>query len=318
MSVFGRFCCLGGFSVMVKCLNNFSHGTDYPCRIQPDCDGEMQSIELPDNLVQYVARDLLRRAAIITAPMAQVREISAAPLPLSELRAQYGKTPLEQWRMVHHARADKFASSVWRKLNPFAVHDVPQEVAWTDWPTPLKNTARASMVLAPLVLDGLADGSTDDVLTRLAELPQWFAPDGVLLFATLGAGAWPELVNRDEAWLAFVQHLPTIMDMGRRLQDLRFGLPVLDVETVRLGYTDADTLWQDMRGFSPRLRALSADEQARWRARLDDAFADGLRELSLEVIYGQVWQPMATPADNGVRTVSLESLTASLNPRQPS
>ena len=286
--------------------------------IQPDCDGDMQSIELPDNLVQYVARDLLRRATIITAPMARVREISAAPLPLNELRAQYGKTPIEQWRMVNHVRANQ--PSLWRKLNLFALNDAPQEVVWADGATQLKKMPPASMVLAPLVLDGLASGLTDDgaagdVLTRLAELPQWFAPDGVLLFATLGAGAWPELVNRDEAWLTFVQHLPTIMDMGRRLQDLRFGLPVLDVETVRLGYADADTLWQDMCGISPRLRALPADEQAPWRVRLAAAFASGLRELSLEVIYGQVWQPTVASEDNGVRVVSLESLTASLNKR---
>ncbi len=265
--------------------------------------------QLPDTLVQYVARDLLRRASIVTAPMAQVREISAAPLPLSELRAQYGKTPIEQWRMVNHGRANK--PSPWRKLNPFAANDAPQEVAWAEWSTQIKSARPAPMVLAPLVLDGL----TDDVLNQLAELSQWFAADGVLLFATLGAGAWPELVNRDEAWLAFVQHLPTIMDMGRQLQDLRFGLPVLDVETVRLGYTDADTLWQDMCNTSPRLRALTADEQAYWRAQMESAFADGLRELSLEVIYGQVWQPTAALPDNGIRTVSLESLTASLKNR---
>ena len=289
--------------------------------IQPDCDGDMQSIELPDNLVQYVARDLLRRATIITAPMARVREISAAPLPLNELRAQYGKTPIEQWRMVNHVRANQ--PSLWRKLNLFALNDAPQEVVWADGATQLKKMPPASMVLAPLVLDGLASGLTDDgaagdVLTRLAELPQWFAPDGVLLFATLGAGAWPELVNRDEAWLTFVQHLPTIMDMGRRLQDLRFGLPVLDVETVRLGYDDAETLWQDVLHFCPSLPTLSDAERSHWRVQTQTAFDEGVRQLSIEIIYGQVWQPTVTAkelADDGVRTVSLESLTASLNKR---
>lgn len=273
----------------------------------------MNVTKLPDNLVQYVARDLLRRASIITAPMARVREISASPLPLSELRAQYATTPIEQWQMVHQPSAIE-KPSLWRKLNPFAANDVPVQVAWSDWARQCQDNAPAALVLAPLVLDGLADG---DVLAQLAQLPQWFSTDGVLLFATLGAGAWPELVNRDEAWLEWVRHLPTIMDMGRRLQDLRFGLPVLDVETVRLGYDDVDTLWHDMLGMSAGLRNLPDEAQVPWRARLETAFQNGLRELSLDVIYGQVWQPSTStaPMDSGVRTVSLESLTASLKNR---
>ena len=165
------------------------------------------------------------------------------------------------------------------------------------------------------MLDTIAAG---DTLAALAQLPSWFAQDGVLLFATLGAGSLPELVNRNADWLAQVQHLPTIMAMGRRLQDLRFGLPVLDVETVRLGYDDAETLWQDVLHFCPSLPTLSDAERSHWRVQTQTAFDEGVRQLSIEIIYGQVWQPTVTAkelADDGVRTVSLESLTASLNKR---
>ena len=93
---------------------------------------------------------------------------------------------------------------------------------------------------------------------------------------------------------------------------------MLDVETVRLGYDDAETLWQDVLHLSPNLQALSDAEREPWRAQAQTAFDEGVRQLSLEIIYGQVWQPTAAAkehADDGVRTVSLESLTASLNKR---
>ena len=171
--------------------------------------------------------------------------------------------------------------------------------------------ADAQLVIAPFILDGLY---AQDVLTNLEQLPHWFAPDGVLLFAMLGAGALPELVNRDSDWLAHLKHLPNIMDTGARLQALRFGLPVLDVETVRLGYSDAETLWADVLGISPSLRALDEPSQNTWREKTHTEFAQGLHELSLEIIFGQVWQPSTptTQRDDGVRTVSLESLTHSL------
>lgn len=272
--------------------------------------------QLPDTLVQYVARDLLRRAEIIKLPVTRVREISSAPLPAPQIQAQYPKAKLEQWRMSVHAVSQK--QTLLRKLNPFATA-LPIELGWSDWAEHIANAPAASLVFAPFVLDGLCRaqiGTTVDVLAQLEQLSTWFAADGVLLFATLGAGTVPQLVNRDPDWLTHFQHLPTIMNLGRCLQDLRFGLPVLDVETVRMGYDDAQTMWQDVCLFSPSLNALPELAQREWRHRVDDAFAHGVRELSLEVIYAQVWQPSAAPAgDDGVRTVSLESLTASLKNR---
>ncbi|MBS1173923.1 MAG: hypothetical protein H6R05_54 [Burkholderiaceae bacterium] len=253
---------------------------------------------LPDTLVHHVARELLQRAQMIKLPLLRVREISPAPLPVAELKHLYPKMQIEQWRMAEA----KPAQNLWQKLNPFG------QIQTHTWDA-FAPTADAQLVIAPFVLDGLY---AQDVLTRLDQLPQWFAPDGVLLFAMLGAGALPELVNRDTDWLAHLKHLPNIMDTGARLQALRFGLPVLDVETVRLGYSDAETLWGDVLNLSPSLRALDASEQPQWRDKIHTEFAQGLRELSLEIIFGQVWQPSAPVQDDGVRTVSLESLTNSL------
>ncbi len=293
-------------------MRELSHVTAYPCMIQLvpriSITFKMTKVHIPDNLVHYAARDLLRRAEVMTMPLNAVREISPAPLPADELRRTYPKAAIEQWHLSEYALPAEKQSWL-HKLNPFASNDTPSRVVPVQLNAQLANAQPASLVLAPFALDAL---SADDVLTSLAQLPNWFAADGVLLFATLGAGSLPELVNRNTDWLAQVQHLPTIMAMGRRLQDLRFGLPVLDVEPVRLGYDDATTLWHDVLQLIPSLQALPAAEQESWRAQAHAAFDDGVRALSLEIIYGQVWQPTIAQADDGVRTVSLESLTASL------
>ncbi len=271
----------------------------------------MTTARIPDNLVHYAARDLLRRAEVITTPLSCVREISPAPLPADELRRAYPNAAIEQWHLSESA--PQVAKKSWlHKLNPFASNDTLSRIDPAQLNAQLTNAQPAQLVLAPFVLDTL---SAADTLAALAQLPSWFAPEGVLLFATLGAGSMPELVNRNADWLTQVQHLPTIMAMGRRLQDLRFGLPVLDVETVRLGYDDAATLWHDVLQLSPNLQAQSDAEREPWRAQAQAAFEDGVRQLSLEIIYGQVWQPTTAQADDGVRTVSLESLTASLKNR---
>ena len=271
----------------------------------------MTTVHIPDNLVHYAARDLLRRAEVITVPLSAVREISPAPLPAEELRRAYAKAAIEQWHLSESAPPTEKKSWL-NKLNPFAANDTPSRIAPAQLNAHLASAQPAQLVLAPFALDIL---SAEDVLASLAQLPSWFASDGVLLFATLGAGSLPELVNRNADWLTQVQHLPTIMAMGRRLQDLRFGLPVLDVETVRLGYDDAATLWHDVLQLSPSLQALPEAERELWRAQAQAAFDEGVRQLSLEIIYGQVWQPMIAQPDDGVRTVSLESLTASLKNR---
>ena len=51
----------------------------------------MTTARIPDNLVHYAARDLLRRAEVIQSPLTRVREISPAPLPSDDLRAAYPK-----------------------------------------------------------------------------------------------------------------------------------------------------------------------------------------------------------------------------------
>lgn len=275
--------------------------------------------KIPDTLVHYVAHELWARSDIITTPVTLVRELSPAPLPLEVYRQSYAGD-VEQWHMgggLHpQDEVDGVSKAVgmgwfgqirsrWRNQSSDEARLKPLVKSWlSDEPI-----LPAQRVLAPFLVDGW---DASQMLEQLARLPAWFAQDGVLLFAMLGAGAVPELINRDSSWLAHVQHLPSIMDTGARLQALRFGLPVLDVETVQLGYSEPETMWQDLYGLSPTLHQLTLEEQAQWRTRLVQAFSEGVQILSFEVIFGQVWQPVLHKQDSGVRTVSLESLTRSL------
>ncbi|MGL4766812.1 MAG: hypothetical protein ACRCV6_01820 [Formosimonas sp.] len=251
---------------------------------------------LPIDLVQHVARELLERSQDIKITPTLMREISPHPLPARTFKTYGLNAPLSQWRLGAAP-----AAPLWRTLNPFA-----RQVESIDWHA-LTQPAQsdATLVFAPLVLDASAQRLQD-----LALLPNWFSTDGVLLFACLSAGSLPEIVNAQPEWLEQLTHWPNIMDAGARLQELRFGLPVLDVETVELSYSDFAPLWRDVQAFIPHL------PPEPWRAKLSELYAQGLRQISLQVLYGQVWHIQAARRVSDTHTVSLESLTAQLPHRK--
>lgn len=249
---------------------------------------------LPPDLVHHVARELIERSRDIKHAPTLMREISPHPLPASAFAEL--NLPLSQWQL-----GESSPSSLWQKLNPFAAKIQTIDLNQLNQPA----QPAAALVFAPLVLDAYAD-----VLDALKQLPNWFSDDGVLLFATLGAGGLPEIVNAQPEWLDLLSHWPNIMDAGARLQDLRFGLPVLDVETVDLSYSDFDALWADVQAFVPSANNVT------WRNRLHELYEQGLRQISLQVMYGQVWQVQAARHASDTHTVSLESLMAQLPHRK--
>ena len=260
--------------------------------------------QLPTDLVQHVARELLERVTSIKIKPALMREISAYPLPIHEFKSLGFNAPLSQWRVMT-AQSEPEQGGWLRKLNPFRTVIESRRL---DELLGDSHQPAASLVFAPLVLDG-----ANDMLEAFAQLPNWFSEDGELLFATLSAGSLPEIVNAEPEWLELLTHWPNIMDAGARLQDLRFGLPVLDVETIQLSYRDFDALWADVQAFIP---ALNSTNQEVWRNRLQVLFANGLRQISVQVLYGQVWQVQAKKHVSDTHTVSLESLTAQLHHRK--
>lgn len=260
---------------------------------------------LPKDLVQYVARNLIERSLSIKINPELIREISNHPLPTADFQSLGLSAPLEQWRVLSSGLPPK---SLWQKLNPF--HQKMPCFTQNELLT-VNHEPRADLVFAPLTLDGV-----DNMLDKLSVLPHWLSDNGVLLLAILGAGGLPEIVNAQTEWLDLLGHWPNIMNAGARLQELRFELPVLDVETVALNYADFDVLWTDILIFVPALTAMVNEEQMVWKNRLRQLFEQGLRAISLEVIYIQVWQVSALRYNNGTHTVSLESLTAQLPHRK--
>ncbi len=148
-----------------------------------------------------------------------------------------------------------------------------------------------------------------------AEAARVLAPDGLLLFATLGPDTLAE-VRRAFAGVDDRIHVHALYDM-HDLGDLAMaaGLaePVLDVDRLAVTYADTQALVADLRGVGAvnvaggRRRGLTG--RARWRhfeARLNPP-EGGRFGVTAEIILGQGWgrgQP-ARPARSGATEIAV-------------
>lgn len=260
--------------------------------------------------MHHVAHDLVQRSQDIKVDHHHVCEISPAPLPYTELKTVFAQSELRQIRWVSEHLQLKSQPEKQGLLSRWA-RKIRGESPVIDMAITQAADleVKAGLVLAPFALDGLGD-----VLAHMGHLPDWFAVDGVLLFATLANGSLPELVNAYPECLDLLSHWRNIMDVGVHLQKLNFGLPVLDVETITLQYDSAQQMWSDLLGLIPMLREMSSSQQQVWQGKVIALFERGVQRLSLEVLYGQVWQPVHKEAQTE-HTVSLESLTQQLQSR---
>ena len=267
---------------------------------------------IPAALVHYIARGLIERSVSIKILPTLIREISPEPLPPEAFVSEGLNAPLSQWQLNSRNEAPSLLSHLKSRLKKtLNVGQHVHPITWAQLTSSDPHQPVAQLVFAPLAFEASAD-----VLNDFECFPKWFADDGVLLFATLAAGGLPELVNAQPEWLDLLTHWPNIMDAGARLQALRFGLPVLDVESVPLAYVDCATMWHDINALLPPLQTMDAHARDTWREKLQQLFDQGLRELSVQVLYGQVWQVRAPKQLSDTHTVSLESLTSQLEQRR--
>ena len=157
----------------------------------------------------------------------------------------------------------------------------------------------------------LADGSVGLVWSNMAlhwlpdpqpalrEFRRVLAPNGLLMFSTLGPDSLKEL--RAAAGERRVHSFIDMHDLGDMLLATGFSAPVMDMELITLEYPGADTLLDDLRGSGQT--SARAD---RPRGLAGRAFAERLRRTlgekpraSFEVVYGHAWRP----ADQDVKTV---------------
>jgi malonyl-CoA O-methyltransferase len=121
----------------------------------------------------------------------------------------------------------------------------------------------------------------------LAEFQRVLAPEGLLMFSTLGPDTLKEL--RAAAGAARVHRFADMHDLGDWLMAAGFSAPVMDVETINLAYRDMPQLFADLRASgqasarADRPRGLAGKGL---RAKLERA---GTR-VTCEVVYGHAWK----------------------------
>jgi len=119
------------------------------------------------------------------------------------------------------------------------------------------------------------------------EFARVLAPEGLLMFSTLGPDTLKEL--RLAAGSARVHAFLDMHDLGDMLVAAGFSAPVMDMELVTLRYAGAAQLVEDLRASGQanarrdRARGLSGK---RWRAQM----LAGAAQASFEVVYGHAWR----------------------------
>jgi malonyl-CoA O-methyltransferase len=163
-----------------------------------------------------------------------------------------------------------------------------------------RNSPKA--VCADLARLPLADGSVDlawsnmvlhwlaEPLAALRELQRVLAPEGLLMFSTLGPDTLKEL--RAAAGEARVHAFADMHDLGDMLVASGFSAPVMDMEILQIAYGDAEAFLGDLRGSgqtSARLDRPRGLAGRRFAAALRAALGAGPR-ATYEVVYGHAWK----------------------------
>jgi malonyl-CoA O-methyltransferase len=156
----------------------------------------------------------------------------------------------------------------------------------------------------------IADGSVDLVwsnmalhwvaepLAALREFERVLAPEGLVMFSTLGPDSLKEL--RVAAGAARVHPFHDMHDLGDMLVAAGFAAPVMDMEMLTLAYPSADGLLKDLRESGQT--SARAD---RPRGLAGRGLAARLRGLAssatFELVYGHAWK-RASVVENAAST----------------
>lgn len=171
------------------------------------------------------------------------------------------------------------------RRNRFFERNTPKKVCGDLASLPIAEGA-LDLVWSNMVLHWLPDP-----LAAFKEFARVLAPEGLLMFSTLGPDTLKEL--RAAAGAGRVHMFHDMHDLGDMLVAAGFSAPVMDMEMLTLAYPAADGLLKDLR------------ESGQTNARADRArglagkrFAASLREglatrASFELVYGHAWKPPA-------------------------
>jgi malonyl-CoA O-methyltransferase len=152
-----------------------------------------------------------------------------------------------------------------------------------------------------LVWSNMALHWLEDPLPAFQEFRRVLAPNGLLMFSTLGPDSLKEL--RAAAGANRVHAFIDMHDLGDMLLAAGLAAPVMDMELLTFDYAHADRLLDDLRESGQT--SARAD---RPRGLVGRAFNERLRRAlgerpraTFEVVYGHAWQGAQSPPD--VKTV---------------
>ena len=149
-----------------------------------------------------------------------------------------------------------------------------------------------------------------DPVSALRELQRVLAPEGLLMFSTLGPDTLREL---REAQAGRVHAFVDMHDWGDMLVEAGFSAPVMDMERLTLVYRDGDSILSDLRRSGQthaQGRGPAGLRGGRFRAALG-ARLEALRRgdgipVTFEVIYGHAWKGAPRTIADGRAIVNFE------------
>jgi malonyl-CoA O-methyltransferase len=162
-----------------------------------------------------------------------------------------------------------------------------------------------------LVWSNMALHWAADPLAALREFHRVAAPEGLLMFSTLGPDTLGEL--RSAAGEGRVHSFADMHDLGDMLVAAGFTEPVMDMERITMVYADGEALLSDLRG-SGQTCALTGRASGlagrRFRAELTEKLAalrrGGKLSVSYEVVYGHAWKAAPRHVADGRAIVKIE------------
>ena len=149
-----------------------------------------------------------------------------------------------------------------------------------------------------LVWSNLALQWAHDLEATLKNFHRTLAPGGLLMFATFGPDTLKELRTAfaaiDDA--PHVNRFIDLHDIGDMLIHAGFASPVMEMEMLKLTYSDLKTLMRDLKGIGAHNAAAARNRgllgKSAW-ARLEHAYEahrlEGRLPATFEVIYGHAW-----------------------------
>jgi malonyl-CoA O-methyltransferase len=149
-----------------------------------------------------------------------------------------------------------------------------------------------------------------DLPATLRELRRILAPDGLLMFTTLGPDTLSELRASWSVVDGYTHVNPFIdmHDVGDALLQAHWAEPVTDMERLTMTYRDLKTLMLDLKHIGAhnvtrgRARGLTGKQRFQRFTAAYEAFRhEGVLPSTYEVIYGHAWSPRETHTAPEVR-----------------